>query len=199
MRQPNGSGSQRQSNAGQNAQQAGAQRAGQRQNGASGQGQQQGAGQESADAENQQAGAEGKNGQNSQAKGGGQSSDQQASNQPGSGIGRQDGNKDSKLAEQLAAMGKISEIIGKRSASVTGEITIEVPSSQQQLHTPYSQTAVTHTDSGGEISRDEVPVIFQQYVQQYFEQIRKQPAPRPDPTPRSKAQTPAAKTPPPSM
>jgi hypothetical protein len=200
MRQPNGSGSQNQSNSGQNGQQqAAAQRAGQRQNGASGQGQQQGAGQESADAENQQTGAEGKNGQNSQAKGGGQSSDQQASNQPGSGIGRQDGNKDSKLAEQLAAMGKISEIIGKRSANVTGEITIEVPSSQQQLKTPYSQTSVVHADSGGEISRDEVPVIFQQYVQQYFEQIRKQPARRPEPTARSKAQTPAAKTPPPSM
>lgn len=200
MRQPNGSGSQRQPNSGQNGQQQpAAQRAGQKQNGASGQGQQQGAGQESADAENQQAGVEGKNGQNAQAKGGGQSSDQQASNQPGSGIGKQDGNKDSKLAEQLAAMGKISEIIGKRSASVTGEITIEVPSSQQQLHTPYSQTAVTHADSGGEISRDEVPVIFQQYVQQYFEQVRKQPARRPEPTARSKAQTPAAKTPPPSM
>jgi hypothetical protein len=199
MRQQNGSGSQRQSNSGQNSQQPGAQRAGQRQNGASGQGQQQGDGQQSADAENQQAGAEGKNGQNSQAKGGGQSSDQQAANQPGSGIGRQDGNKDSKLAEQLAAMGKISEIIGKRSASVTGEITIEVPSSQQQLKTPYSQSAVVHADSGGEISRDEVPVIFQQYVQQYFEQIRKQPARRPDPTARSKAQTPAGKTPPPSI
>ena len=56
----------------------------------------------------------------------GQSGQQPASKQPGSGIGRQDGSKDVKLAEQLAAMGKISEIIGKRSANVTGELTVEV-------------------------------------------------------------------------
>ena len=170
VRPQNGSGSQQQSSAGQNAQKAGTQRGTQRQNGASSEGQQQQNGaQQSAEADSQMD-AEGKDGQNAQAKGGGHSADQQASNQPGSGIGRQDGNKDAKLAEQLAAMGKISEIIGKRAANVTGEITVEVPSSQQQLHTPYSQTSVTHTDAGGDISRDEVPVIFQQYVQQYFEQ-----------------------------
>jgi hypothetical protein len=199
MRQPNGSGSQHPSSDGQNAQKAGAQRSGPRQKGASGEGQQQG-GQETADAESQQAGAEGKNGKNSQAQGAGQSADQHGANQPGSGIGRQDGNKDTKLAEQLAAMGKISEIIGKRSASVTGEITVEVPSSQQRLQTPYSQSNAHHTDAGGDISRDEVPEIFQQYVQQYFEQIRKQPVvPKPDASPRSKAQPPGAKTSPPSM
>ena len=200
MHQQNGSGSQKQASAGQNAQKPGTQKAGQRQNGAPSEGQQQNNGQESADAESQQAGAEGKDGKSSQAQAGGHSADQKGSNQPGSGIGRQDGDKDVKLAEQAAAMGKISEIIGKRSASVTGEITVEVPSSQQRLQTPYSQSNATHTDSGGDISRDEVPEIFQQYVQQYFEQIRKQPAaPKPDASPRSKAQPPAAKTTPPSM
>ena len=199
MRQPNGSGSQHPSSDGQNTQKAGAQRSGQRQKGASGEGQQQG-GQEAADSESQQAGAEGKEGKNSQAQGAGHSADQHGANQPGSGIGRQDGNKDTKLAEQLAAMGKISEIIGKRSASVTGEITVEVPSSQQRLQTPYTQSNATHTDSGGDVSRDEVPEIFQQYVQQYFEQIRKQPTvPKPDASPRSKAQPPITKTAPPSM
>jgi len=200
MRQQNGSSAQQPSSAGQNAQKAGTQRGGQRQNGNSTEGQQQQAGaQQTADADTQMDG-EGKDGQNAQAKGGGHSADQQAANQPGSGIGRQDGNKDTKLAEQLAAMGKISEIIGKRSANVTGEITVEVPSSQQRLQTPYSQTNVTHADAGGDISRDEVPVIFQQYVQQYFEQLRKQPpAHKGETSTRSKAQTPATKTPPPSM
>jgi hypothetical protein len=198
MRQQNGSGSQQQANAGQRAQKAGAQRTG-KQSGASGEGQQQANGQQSSEMDGQQASAEGKNGQNSQAQGGGHSADQKGANQPGSGIGRQDGNKDTKLAEQIAAMGKISEIIGKRSANVTGEITVEVPSSQQRLQTPYSESHATHADAGGEISRDEVPVIFQQYVQQYFEQIRKQPAPKPEATTRSKAQTPAAKTQPPSL
>jgi hypothetical protein len=196
MRRPTGGGSERQVNAGQNAQKSGAQRAGQRQNGAAGAGQQQNGGQESAEGEGQQAGAEGKDGKNSQAQAGGHSADQQGANQPGSGIGRQDGNKDTKLAEQVAAMGKISEIIGKRSASMTGEITVEVPSSQQRLQTPYSQSNAKHADTGGEISRDEVPEILQQYVQQYFEQIRKQPLRKPETAARSKAPTPAAKTPP---
>jgi hypothetical protein len=196
MRQQSGSGSQRQSNTGQNSQKPGAQRAGQRQSGAAGEGQQQNGGQESADTEGQQASVDGKNGQNSQAQGGGHSNDQQGANQPGSGIGRQDGNKDTKLAEQVAAMGKISEIIGKRSANMTGEITVEVPSSQQRLQTPYSQSNASHADAGGDISRDEVPEILQQYVQQYFEQVRKQPSRKPEPAVRSKAQAPASKTPP---
>jgi hypothetical protein len=197
MRPQGASGSQQQSSAGQSAQKAGAQRTGQ-QNAAAGFGRErQAGGQESAGADSQQMDAEGKDGKNSQAQGSGHSADQKGANQPGSGIGRQDGNKDAKLAEQLAAMGKISEIIGKRSANVTGEITVEVPASQQQLHTPYSQTNATHADSGGEISRDEVPVIFQQYVQQYFEQVRKQqPGRKAETSTRSKAQTPAAKTPP---
>ncbi|HLN02447.1 MAG TPA: hypothetical protein VK335_24380 [Bryobacteraceae bacterium] len=199
VHQQNGSGSQRQASAGQNAQKPGTQKAGQRQNGAPGQGQQQNNGQESADAESQEAGAEGKDGKNSQAQAGGHSADQKGSNQPGSGIGRQDGDKDVKLAEQAAAMGKISEIIGKRSASMTGEITVEVPSSQQKLQTPYSQSSATHTDAGGDISRDEVPEILQQYVQQYFEQVRKQPSRKPETAARTKEQTPATKTTPPSM
>lgn len=199
MRQQNGNGAQRQASAGQHVQKPGTQRAGERQNGAPGAGQQQNNGQESADAQAQQAGAEGKDGKDSQAQAGGRSADQKGANQPGSGIGRQDGNKDTKLAEQVAAMGKISEIIGKRSASVTGEISVEVPSSQQKLQTPYSQSNATHSDAGGDLSRDEVPEILQQYVQQYFEQVRKQPSRKPETAERSKVQTPAVKTAPPSI
>ena len=171
--QPNGSGSQRQSAAGQSANQAKNRQSGPGQKGASGQ-QGQGQGQQSSDSDEGQQSAEAENGQNAQGKGSGKTSGQQASSQPGSGIGRQDGNKDTKLAEQLAAMGKISEIIGKRSANVSGEVMMEVQSSQQQLRTPYSQQNARHLDAGGDISRDEVPVVFQDFVQQYFEQVRKQ-------------------------
>jgi hypothetical protein len=93
-----------------------------------------------------------------------------------SGVGKQDGDKSAREAEQLAAMGKISEIIGKRSANVTGEVMVEVASGKQQLRTQYSQRKATHVESGGEINRDEVPLAYQQYVQQYFEEIRKLPA-----------------------
>ena len=121
-----------------------------------------------------QPGDDSQNAQNAQSGSPGESGQQPAAKQPGSGIGRQDGNKDVKLAEQLAAMGKISEIIGKRAASVSGEVTVEVQNSNQQLHTPYAPSAAHHAETGGEIHRDEVPVALQAYVQQYFEQVRKQ-------------------------
>ena len=93
-----------------------------------------------------------------------------------SGIGKQDGDKTAREAEQLRAMGKISEIIGKRAATVTGEVMVEVASGKQQLKTQYSDRKATHVEAGGEINRDEVPLAYQQYVQQYFEEIRKLPA-----------------------
>jgi hypothetical protein len=91
-----------------------------------------------------------------------------------SGIGRQDGDKNVKEAEQLQAMGKLAEIIGKRSASVTGDMTVESSSGKQQLKTAYSQKVGHHSDSGGEINRDEIPLADQQYVREYMELIRKQ-------------------------
>jgi hypothetical protein len=93
-----------------------------------------------------------------------------------SGIGKQDGDKTAREAEQMRAMGKISEIIGKRAANVTGEVMVEVASGKQQLKTQYSDRKATHVEAGGEINRDEVPLAYQQYVQQYFEEIRKLPA-----------------------
>jgi hypothetical protein len=92
-----------------------------------------------------------------------------------SGVGKQDGDKSAREAEQLAAMGKISEIIGKRAANVTGEVMVEVASGKQQLRTQYSQRKATHVEAGGEINRDEVPLAYQHYVQLYFEEVRKMP------------------------
>jgi len=109
---------------------------------------------------------------------------QQASNRPApedarSSAGKQDGNKDVKLAEQLEAMGKISEILGKRSQNLTGEMMVEVSSGNQQLKTAYTQRSATHSEAGGKIERDEVPLALQSYVQQYFEEVRKVPLPPP--------------------
>jgi hypothetical protein len=162
-------------------QQAGAQNGAQQkgQSGNSGQkgqkGQQPADGQH-ADAKDAQPGEDSQDAQTAQSGSPGESGQQPATKQPGSGIGRQDGSKDVKLAEQLAAMGKISEIIGKRAANVTGELTVEVENSHQQLRTPYAQRDAHHAQAGAEINRDEVPVALQPYVQQYLEQVRKQAA-----------------------
>jgi hypothetical protein len=139
-------------------------------------GRQQNAGQQG-DAQEGENGEQAKNDENTQQqKGQGKSDSQQTTKQPGSGIGSQDGEKAIKNAEQLAAMGKLSEILGKRSQTITGEATVEVQSTSQQLRTGYVNKGAQHTQGGAEINRDEVPVALQPYVQQYLEQVRKQAA-----------------------
>jgi len=128
------------------------------------------------DAQDGQPGDQAQSSQDPQGKGNGKSDSQQASKQPGSGIGNQNGDKSIKQAEDLAAMGKLTEILGKRSANITGEATVEVQSTSQQLRTPYAQRAAQHAQDGAQINRDEVPIAMEAYVQQYFEQVRKQAA-----------------------
>jgi hypothetical protein len=96
-----------------------------------------------------------------------------SSGQAGSGIGNQDGSKAIKEAEMLKAMGKITELIGKRSANVTGETTVEVQSGSQQLRTAYSKSQASHSETDGDVTRDEIPVAVQAYVQEYFAEVRK--------------------------
>jgi hypothetical protein len=107
----------------------------------------------------------------------GKSNDTTASKTPqkqeGTGIGLADGVKDIKAAEQLKAMGKISEIIGKRAADVSGETMVEVESGKQQLKTQYSTTHATHAETDGDVTRDQIPLGLQSYVQQYFSEVHK--------------------------
>ncbi len=102
----------------------------------------------------------------------------QASDKKGSdaqsGVGHSDGEKDVKAAEQAKAMGKLAEIIGKRSAALTGDMQIE-PSGKQRLQTADTHQVAQHSDLGGEINRDEVPVEDQPYVREYMELVRKKP------------------------
>jgi hypothetical protein len=111
--------------------------------------------------------------QSADSKGSEKGSDKQASPDSKSGIGSADGDKTAKEAAEQAAMGKISEILGKRSQNVTGEVMVEVGSTKQQLKTPWAQKQAAHAEAGSEIHRDEVPLMYQPFVQQYFEEIRK--------------------------
>jgi hypothetical protein len=138
----------------------------------------------SSDAQSDQSSDGADKSQSADAHGQEKGADKNASNDSKSGIGSADGDKSGKEADELKAMGKISEILGKRSANVSGEVMVEVGSSKQQLKTPWAQKQATHTEAGSEIHRDEVPLIYQPFVEQYFEEIRKS-APA--------AKTPAAK------
>jgi hypothetical protein len=145
---------------------------GQGQKGEKGQGQQQGKGTPTEDQD-----AEGQGEQQAQS-GQGKSNDKTAEagtpTDAKSGMGKQDGSKDLKDAEQLAAMGKLTEIFGKRAQNMAGEVMVEVQNGKSQsLRTQYTQREASHRESGGEIHRDEVPLQYQHYIQQYFEQVRK--------------------------
>ena len=110
-----------------------------------------------------------------------------SSQESNSGAGSKDGDKAAKDAKALEAMGQISEILGKRSATVTGEMMVEVGQTKQTLKTPWADRQASHTESGGEIHRDEVPLMFQPFVERYFEEIRKSPpAAKPAPAAQTK-------------
>jgi hypothetical protein len=131
----------------------------------------QGQGQPSPDQQGQQ--GESADMAGNQTRQGDRSADKPGNQDSKSGVGKSDGNKDVEIADQLAAMGKISEIYGKRAQELTGEITVEVSSGKQSLKTAYSGRQAAHANTGGEVSRDEIPLMYQTYVQRYFEEIRK--------------------------
>ncbi len=129
--------------------------------------------QSQASANGEQQGQQGQDQQQSDAQSDQKASQQSKGQDSKSGIGAQDGEKAIKQAEQLQAMGKISEILGKRSAAVSGEVMVEVGDGKQQLKTPWAQQQASHTNAGGEIHRDEIPLTEQPFVERYFEEIRK--------------------------
>ncbi|MCP5117633.1 MAG: hypothetical protein GY953_42965, partial [bacterium] len=104
----------------------------------------------------------------------------QTSNKPGeqqahSGTGTKNDSKDVKLADQMEALSKQSEIIGRRAENITGEVMVEVTSGDQRLRTAYPASGARHKAAGGKIHRDEVPIELRHYVQRYFEEVRKAP------------------------
>jgi hypothetical protein len=111
--------------------------------------------------------------QTSQNQSSDESSDRKSANSH-SGIGHTNGDKGIKDAEQLKAMGKLAEIIGRRSANLTGDVTVETSSTNQQLRTQYSGRIGEHADLGGEINRDEIPAAYREYVREYMELVHKQ-------------------------
>ncbi|HUG81831.1 MAG TPA: hypothetical protein VML01_09210 [Bryobacterales bacterium] len=89
-----------------------------------------------------------------------------------SSAGSNDGSKSLSESAQLEAMGELSELYQKRAEDMSGEVLIETQAAPQQLQTPYTPTAAGHRDLGGQVSRDEIPFAYRQYVQKYFEALR---------------------------
>ncbi|MDZ4802553.1 MAG: hypothetical protein SGI92_30710 [Bryobacteraceae bacterium] len=145
----------------------------QQQQGMQSQGKQQGEGQPSEDQQGDSQNGEKVAGDKSKA--GEKSGDKPGDQNSKSGQGSQDGEKAIREAQQLAAMGKLSEILGKRAQQVTGEMSVEVSSGKQQLKTQWSERKALHADTGAETNRNEIPLAYQSYIQRYFEEVRKSP------------------------
>lgn len=168
-------------------QQQGASRApsdGQEQSGGAGEGQDgagqpKAGGQEAADAEGAGSESQDVSAQNAAGKSGGKSSDQGSRGSTGDGAGKQEGDKQIAETQQQEAMGKLSELYGRRAANVAGEVTVEAQAGKQTLRTPQSQKQARHSDSGGEVSRDEIPLAYQAYVKEYFNKLRQNPEVKP--------------------
>jgi hypothetical protein len=88
-----------------------------------------------------------------------------------SGIGSQNGDKSLKQAQELAAMGKLTEILGKRSAGLTGDMTIRALAGATIPAATGAERRVSHEDLGGEIHRAEIPEVYRDYVRHYMETI----------------------------
>ncbi len=105
---------------------------------------------------------------------GGEDSDQSAPNgQAASASGTGDGDKElAAQAETQAAMEALEEFYMQRAEDLTGEIMVETSSVEQDARMPYQPTSTQHADRGGAITRDEVPLAYQRFVQKYFENLR---------------------------
>jgi hypothetical protein len=125
---------------------------------------------EGAESASNQMGAKGSAGETKAMKGSGGSN-----SSSGEGSGKEEGDKKIAEAQQLEAMGLLTDLYGRRSANVTGEFTVEAPSGKQNLRTPRQARQGRHADTGGEVSRDEIPLAYQAYVKEYFEKIRQNP------------------------
>jgi hypothetical protein len=76
------------------------------------------------------------------------------------------------LAEQQAAMDALEEFYQKRAEDIQGEIMVETTETEQTAQTPYRNVAGRHADRGGAVSRDEIPLAYQRYIENYFRNLR---------------------------
>ncbi len=111
-------------------------------------------------------------GQGASAKSGAKASDGGQKGSSGDGAGQQEGDKAIQDALQQEALGKLTELYGRRAQNVTGEVTVEAQSGKQSLRTPLSAKQGDHRDAGGQVSRDEIPLAYQAYIKEYYSKIR---------------------------
>ncbi len=101
------------------------------------------------------------------------SSGQESSGENASAAGTSEGSKEFAEAEQMEVLGALEEFYMERAENMKGEVTIETRKAEQSASVPYNERATVHSDRGGAISRDEVPVQYRTYIQNYFQALRR--------------------------
>jgi hypothetical protein len=116
---------------------------------------------------------EGLGGQQAQDMGSQNASGQESAADSPSSAGAEDGAKKLQAERQMEAMGQIAEILGQRTENVKGEMKMEVEAQREQtLTTQLRNVRAARKDTGGEMSRDEVPLRLQTYVKEYLKAAR---------------------------
>ena len=92
-----------------------------------------------------------------------------------SGAGRQEGAKALREQEAQEAIGKLVELIGRRSENVKAEAIIEVSSGIQDLKTPYGTPPGVKSSAGSLLHREVIPPLYRDYVKAYFEMLHQLP------------------------
>jgi len=98
--------------------------------------------------------------------------------QPGESAGASgsaDGSKElaERMAEQQAALDALEEFYMQRAEEIEGEIMVETSTAEQSAQTPYKASQQAHSDRGGAVTRDEVPLAYQRYIETYFRNLRR--------------------------
>ena len=102
------------------------------------------------------------------------SSGQESSGENASAAGTSDGSKEFAEAEQVEDfLGSLEELYMERAENMKGEVTIETRLAEQSASVPYNERSTVHTDLGGAVSRDEIPVQYRTYIQNYFQALRR--------------------------
>ncbi len=105
--------------------------------------------------------------------GGEDSNEQPGSGESASAAGSNEGSKELAEAEQMQVMGELEELFMDRAENMTGEVTVETRFAEQSAAVPFNNRTTSHSDRGGDVSRDEIPAEYRTYIQNYFDVLRK--------------------------
>lgn len=99
---------------------------------------------------------------------------QSSPNQNKSGQGSSDGDKNIAEQKQAEAMGKISEILGRRAENINGDMQLKTSSKNNRLTTDYVEQTARSSDADQSVrSREEISLEAQAYIKRYFTALHK--------------------------